>query len=70
MEATISESGITGRVIRVELKANSFEEERLLRMIVNGIADGGTLFELSRNGEPKGAFTFNNSRREEGVDNG
>ena len=65
MEATIIESGITGRVIRVELKAENFADERILRMTVDGLASDGTLFELTRDGEPCGAFTFNQSKQEE-----
>ncbi len=65
MEAIIIESGLTGRVTRVELRASSFEDERILAMIVDGLISGGTLFELTRDSESCGAFTFSGVRKEE-----
>ena len=52
MEAIIIESGIAGSVTRVELRAASFPDQRILRMIIDGLASDGTLFELTRDGEP------------------
>jgi hypothetical protein len=65
MEAIINESGLTGRVTRVELTAGSFADERILRFLVDGLAHDGTLFELTRNGEPVGTFTFNKGKAED-----
>ncbi len=70
MEAILTESGITGRLTRLELVAQSFEEERILRMLADGLVAHGTLFELSKDGVPCGAFTFGSSRREEDNSNG
>ncbi len=56
MEAIIIESGIAGSVTRVELRAASFPDQRILRMIIDGLASDGTLFELTRDGEPCGAL--------------
>ena len=65
MEAIKIESGLTGRVKRLKLKANSFDDERILRVLFDGLATDGTLFELTRDGEPVGCFKFNKSKQEE-----
>ena len=65
MEAIVINSGLTGRVTRIEITADSFEDERILKMIIDGLENGGTLFELTRDGEPCGAFTFAGCRKEE-----
>jgi hypothetical protein len=63
MEAIVIESNLTGRVTRIQLTADSFEDQRILKMIIDGLASGGTLFELSKDGEPCGAFRFGDCRK-------
>ena len=64
MDARITTSQLTGRITRLTLKAETFDDERILAMIADGLASADTLFELTRNGEPKGAFRFNRSQEE------
>jgi hypothetical protein len=64
MDARITTNQLTGRVQRLRLTAESFQEERILAMITDGLVNGETLFELTRSGEPRGAFRFNRSQEE------
>ncbi len=69
MKAIITESGLTDRIKRIQLAADTFEEERLLKLLIDGLATGA-LFELSRDGVPCGTFTFGNCRRVEDGEEG
>jgi hypothetical protein len=60
-----TESGLTGRVTQLHLTANSFEDERILKMIFDGLVTGGTLFELTKNGQHCGSFTFDDKKHDE-----
>lgn len=59
MKAKIINSPLTGRIRRLQLTAESFEEERILKMLFDGIMNDDTLFELSHLGESCGSFRFN-----------
>lgn len=43
MKAIITESGLTDRIKRIQLAADTFEEERLLKLLIDGLATGGAL---------------------------
>lgn len=64
MRCRVKEDGLTKRVTAVRLKSETFDEERLLGLIVDGITHDGTLFELSREGKPCGSFRFSGYHEE------
>ncbi len=51
---------LTDRIVKLTVKADTYEEQRILAMLFDGLTHGGTLFALTRGGEPKGSFTFDN----------
>lgn len=65
MKASGFPDRVTGRLRRLRLTAETFEEERVLKMIFDGLTNDGTLFELTRDGESQGSFRFDNCREEE-----
>ena len=69
MKAIITESGLTDRIKRIQLAADTFEEERLLKLLIDGLATGKVLFEPSRDGVPSGTI-FGNCRRVEDGEEG
>ena len=65
MKATIIESQLTKRVIKLKLSAESFEEERILKFLVDSLASDGTLFTMTSDaGEPRGIFRLEGNATE------
>ena len=57
---------VTGRCTRLTLTAETFEEERILGIILKGLTQRHTKFEISCRGEPLGGFEFGGGRPNRG----
>jgi hypothetical protein len=69
MDVLIDTSTITDRVTRLTLTAESFQEERILRMILDGLLKEGIKFYMTRDGQPVESFEFSGGMiLEEGGD--
>lgn len=62
MKAIAITDPLTGRIRRLRLTADTFDEERVLKIMLDGLVHDDTLFQLTRDGEPCGAFKFSGAK--------
>lgn len=58
MKSKVTANRRTGRIEKLTMEAESFPEQRILRLLVDGMMDDKIQFSAALDGEPAGVFSF------------
>ena len=63
MDCEVTENKLTGRIERLTMVAESFQEQRILRLLVDGMLDERIQFRAGVEGEPAHRFSFGKGKK-------